>query len=130
MIVNLILLGVLQVTSYRPIAAQTKPECVSRDQCRTSIDDGVTRHGIAVSQDLLADGSVRYGDVLVVDGIDRLFVVNDCMGLRARRAIDIMVFTHAEEKRIGTRHLKVWVLSHTDVQTQKGTHHVIQKLSK
>jgi 3D (Asp-Asp-Asp) domain-containing protein len=105
------LIGQLQITAYRPIAAQTKPECTSRDHCRTSIDDGITKYGAAISQDLLASGTVRYGDVLLIENVDRFVVVNDCMGSRAHRAVDLLVFTHAQEKAVGVRHLKVWLMS-------------------
>ena len=104
-----ILLGTLTVTSYRPVPSQTRPECRDRWHCDTANGDGVTRYGIAVSQDLLRAGLVRYGDVLCVDGLS-CRVVNDCMNPRIRRAVDLMVFTRAEEKRIGVRHLKVYKL--------------------
>jgi 3D (Asp-Asp-Asp) domain-containing protein len=108
MIVKLILLGVLQVTSYCPRPQETKPECISRDHCRTSIDDGVTRFGVAVSQDMLKDGRVCYGDVLWIKGYGWR-VVNDCMNARYKNSIDLMVMKHSDEKQIGVRHLQVYV---------------------
>jgi len=108
-IVKLWLLGVLTVTSYRPIPAQTKPDCKGRFQCTTSIDDGITRFGVAVSQDLLKSGEAHYGDIVWVDGYGYR-VINDCMGPKARRAIDLMVFTHREEKQVGVRKLKVYLI--------------------
>lgn len=110
MFAKAILLGILTVTSYRPIPEQTKPECRGRFHCTTSIDDGITRFGVAVSQDLLKAGEVHYGDVLWIDGYGYR-VVNDCMGPKARRAIDLMVFTREEEKAVGVRHQKVMVVS-------------------
>lgn len=104
-------IGELQITSYRPIAAQTKPACTSRDHCRTSTDDGITKYGAAISQDLLANGTVHYGDILLVDGIDRFVIINDCMGVRAHHAVDLLVFTRDEEKAIGVKHLRVWVMA-------------------
>jgi 3D (Asp-Asp-Asp) domain-containing protein len=109
MIVKLILLGTLTVTSYRPIAAQTKPDCKGRFNCTTAIDDGITKYGLAVSQDMLKDGRVHYGDSIYVDGYGWK-IVNDCMAARHRDSVDIMVFTKAEEKAVGVRHLKVWVV--------------------
>lgn len=109
MIAKAILLGILTVTSYRPIPEQTKPECRGRFHCTTAIDDGITRFGVAVSQDLLKSGEVHYGDVLWVDGYGYR-VINDCMGPKARRAIDLMVFTRDEEKAVGVRHQKVSVV--------------------
>lgn len=108
MVAKLVLLGVLTITSYRPIPAQTKPECQNRHQCETSIGDGITQYGVAVSQDLLKSGEVHYGDVLWIDGFGYR-VVNDCMGSKARRAIDLLVFTYPEEKKVGTRHGRVFV---------------------
>ena len=107
--VKLILLGVLTVTSYRPVPAQTKPDCTSRDHCHTSIDDGVTKYGLAVSQDMLKDGHVHYGDAVYVDGYGWR-IVNDCMNARHRDSVDMMVLTKAEERAVGVRKLKVWVV--------------------
>lgn len=107
MLAQAVLIGVLTVTSYRPVPEQTKPTCTSRDHCRTSIDDGVTKYGIAVSQDLLRSGRVHYGDVLWVDGYGWR-IVNDTMNPRKTNSVDMMVFTRAEEKAVGVRHLRVW----------------------
>lgn len=108
MILHLVLLGALQVTSYQPIPAQTKPECVNRHQCETSIGDGITKYGVAVSQDLLKAGKVHYGDALYIPGYGWR-IVNDCMNKRHINAVDLMVFTRAEEKAVGVRHLNVYV---------------------
>lgn len=118
----IVVLSSLTVTSYQPIPAQTKPECRDRYHCTTSIDDGVTMFGAAVSQDLLRSGAAKYGDVLNVPGFG-LRVVNDVMGptrcvkrnvggqcvkrVPQTRAIDLMVFSYEEEHRVGVRHLSV-----------------------
>jgi len=99
-------LGTMTVTAYQPIPAQTKPECINRYHCTTSIDDGITMYGCAVSQDLLKSGVVKYGDVLSIPKIG-LRVVNDTMNARHKRSVDVLVFSYAEEKRIGVRHLPV-----------------------
>jgi 3D (Asp-Asp-Asp) domain-containing protein len=109
MIAQMLLLGVLQVTSYRPVPAQTKPECQGRFACTTSIDDGITKFGVAVSQDMLKSGEVHYGDILFVPGYGYR-IVNDAMGPKARRAIDLMVFTKSEEKAVGVRHKQVFLI--------------------
>lgn len=111
----------MTVTSYQPTPAQTKPECKNRYSCTTSIDDGITMYGCAVSQDLLKSGVVRYGDVLNVPGFG-LRVVNDAMGptkcvkrkdghcvkrVPQRNAVDLMVFSYEEEHRVGVRHLPI-----------------------
>jgi 3D (Asp-Asp-Asp) domain-containing protein len=110
MMVKLILLGCLQVTSYRPIPAQTKPECRGRFACTTAINDGITMFGIAASQDYIKSGLVHYGDIVYVQDYGYR-VVNDTMGPHAANSFDLMVFTYAEEKKIGVRHLKVWLVS-------------------
>jgi hypothetical protein len=97
-----VLIGTMTVTSYRPVQSQT-----DNTPTITSIGDLTTKFGVAVSQDLLASGEVQYGDVLHIDGLG-LRVVNDCMNKRHKRSADLLVLTHKEEKRIGTRHLKVW----------------------
>jgi len=107
MIAKAILLGVLTVTSYRPVPAQTKPECTGRFHCTTSIDDGVTMYGVAVSQDFLKSGQVAYGDVLYIPGYGNR-IVNDTMNIRHHNAIDMMVFTRAQEKAVGVRKLKIY----------------------
>lgn len=99
----------MTVTSYQPIPAQTKPECRGRYSCTTSIDDGITRYGCAVSQDLLKSGVVHYGDILYVPGFGYR-VVNDTMHPRHMRSIDLLVFTRAEEKMVGMRRLRVYLI--------------------
>jgi len=106
---KLILLGMLQVTAYRAVPAQTKPECKNRDHCYTATGDTPSEQGIAVSQDLLLSGKVRYGDVLYVEGIGYR-IVNDCMNVRLHNAVDIFVYTKAEEHKIKVRHSKVYLL--------------------
>lgn len=91
------------ITSYQPIPSQT-----DSSPTWTSIGDRTTKYGVAVSRDLLASGLVKYGDVLKIEGIPGLRVVNDTMNKRHKNAVDILVFTHAEEKRIGTRKGRVW----------------------
>lgn len=106
----IVLLGTMTITSYRPIPAQTKPECVNRYNCTTSIDDGITQYGAAVSQDLLKSGIVHYGDIIKIDGFDTLRVVNDTMNKRHQKHVDLMVFSYAEEHKVGTRYKNVWII--------------------
>lgn len=100
----IVFLGTMTVTSYRPIPAQT-----DATPTITSIGDRTTRFGAAVSQDLLETGEIRYGDIIKIEGLG-LRVVNDCMNKRHRRSIDLLVLTHADEKRIGVRHSRIWRL--------------------
>src|SRR5258708_34217132 len=109
MIIKLILLGTLTVTSYRAVPEQTKPECTGRHHCETSIGENVSELGAAISQDLLANGKVHYLDVLYIDGLGYR-LVNDCTHARLRNHVDLFVYTRAEEKKIGVRHLKEWVI--------------------
>lgn len=102
MLVEAILIGVLTVTSYQPIAKQTDDS-----PTWTSIGDRTTRFGCAVSRDLLASGKIKYGDAIYIEGYG-IRIVNDCMHSRHSNSIDLLVFTHEEEHAIGTRHKKVW----------------------
>lgn len=95
-------LGVLQVTSYQPIPAQTDDS-----PTWTSIGDRTTKFGIAVSQDMLRDGRVKYGDILYIPDFGYR-VVNDCMNARHKNAVDLLVFTHREEKAVGVRRINVY----------------------
>lgn len=110
MLIEAILLGTLTATSYRPVAAQTKPECTSREHCRTAIDENVSELGVAISQDLLASGAVHYRDVVYIDGIGYR-IIDDCLNKRIHRSVDVFVYTRAEEKAFGVRHLKVWLIT-------------------
>lgn len=100
------MLGTLQITSYRAIPSQTKP----KDCTWTSIGDRTTVFGCAVSPDLLHSGQVHYGDIVYIDSFG-FRVVNDCMGVKAKQSIDLFVRTYDEEKRVGLRHLKVYLIS-------------------
>jgi 3D (Asp-Asp-Asp) domain-containing protein len=95
-------LGTLTVTSYQPIPAQT-----DNSPTWTSIGDRTTKFGAAVSQDMLKDGRVKYGDVLYIPTLGYR-VVNDCMNARHKNAVDLLVFTHKEEKAVGVRHIRVY----------------------
>lgn len=109
MISPLILLATMTLTSYQPLPAQTKPECINRHQCDTAIGDGITMYGCAVSQDLLKSGRVHYGDILYIPKFGYR-VINDTMNARHKNSVDLMVFTRAEEKRVGVRHTQVYLV--------------------
>jgi len=102
--IELVLIGTMTLTSYQAIPAQTKPECRDRHHCETSIGDGITMYGCAVSQDLLKSGRVHYGNILLIPGFGYR-VVNDTMNVRHKNSIDLLVFT-----RVGVRHLKIYRL--------------------
>jgi 3D (Asp-Asp-Asp) domain-containing protein len=107
MVLTLVLLSTVTVTSYRPVPAQTKPECTSYYHCQTASGENVNEGGVAVSQDLLKSGVLRFGDYVYIEkyGLKR---VNDTMNARHRMSIDIFVKEKIDEKRIGVRHLKLW----------------------
>lgn len=118
MVIKLILLGTMTLTSYRPIAAQTDDS-----PTYTSIGDRTTKFGCAVSQDLLKNGLVAYGDILYIPGYGYR-VVNDTMNARHKNHVDLLVFTHNEEKAVGVRHLQVYKVT----QPMEATN-VLQALS-
>ena len=101
-----LLLGQLQVTSYRSVPNQTDDS-----PYHTSIGQRVHPHGVAVSRDLLKrwGGPLDYGDFIYIEGYG-IKVVNDCMAARHKRSIDMWVETYSEEKAIGVRKLKIYKL--------------------
>ncbi len=100
------MVATVTLTSYQPIATQTDDS-----PTWTSEGDRTTKYGVAVSQDMLKDGRVKYGDILIIEGMKQPRVVNDCMNKRYKNRIDVLVFTTKEEHSIGTRHnVKVWRL--------------------
>ncbi len=111
------------VTAYRAVPEQTKPTCRGRYECTTSINENVSELGAAVSQDLLASGKVHYRDVLYIDGIGYR-IVFDTMHPRIRNAVDLFVYDKAVEKRVGVRHLAVWVIHNPKPRIAGGGHHV------
>lgn len=118
MLIKLILLGTMTLTSYRPIASQTDDS-----PTYTSIGDRTTKFGCAVSQDLLKNGLVAYGDILYIPGYGYR-VVNDTMNARHKNHVDLLVLTHNEEKAVGVRHLQVYKVT----QPMEASN-VIQELS-
>lgn len=109
--IKLIFLGILTVTSYRAVPAQTKPECTNRHHCETSIGENVSELGVAVSPDLLLSRRVNYRQPVYIDGIGWR-IVDDVMAPKNHNAIDVFVYTRAEEHAIGVRHAKVYTVQH------------------
>lgn len=106
------------MTSYRPVPGQTRPECRGRTDCDTAEGDLPTRHGAAASRDLLSSGALKYGDIICIEAasptIRMCRVVNDKMGPKAKKAVDLMVWTRAQEKAVGVRRLRVYKLEVTN----------------
>ena len=108
MVLELIAIAALQgeparITSYRSV-----PEQTDSTPNWTSTGEHVAPGGCAVSRDLL-HGGVPYGTWLYIDGFG-LCRVNDTTHPRLRRTVDLWVATHAEEKRVGVRTLKVYIV--------------------
>lgn len=105
-----VLLGHLTLTSYRSVPSQTKGVGHTVEECMyTSIGERVNVHGCAISQDLLASGTIKYGDLIYIEGIGFKFV-NDTMNKRLVKAVDVWVQTKEEEHSIKVRQVKVWLI--------------------
>ena len=113
MFIKALFLGILMATSYQPVPSQTKSTCLDRHHCETANGENVSQLGVAVSQDFLNSGTLHYGDCLWIDGVG-FRLVNDCLNRRYTKRVDVFVYTHAQEKAFGVRHLKVWLISHSD----------------
>lgn len=109
MLIEAILLGTLTVTSYRAVPEQTKPECTGRYHCETADGENVSELGIAVSQDFIRSGQIHFGDVVYLPPFGYR-IVNDVMAARIHNGVDLFVYTRAAEKKIGVRHLKVYLI--------------------
>lgn len=122
MVLTLLLIGTLQVTSYRSVKNQTDSTPFT-----TSTGERVHPYGVAVSEDLLCPHAygkhkvhkkvdcpyynrIHYGDWLYVEGYG-LKVVNDVMNPRHKQSIDLWVRTLAQEKAVGVKRLEVYVVS-------------------
>jgi 3D (Asp-Asp-Asp) domain-containing protein len=81
-------------------------ECRSCGGTGEVTDNGTHPYGIAVSQDLLAAGKVKYGDYLCVERLG-CYVVNDTMNQRHTNSADIWVATYEQEKAIPPKLRKV-----------------------
>jgi len=106
LLIGALLLGNLTVTSYQSLESQT-----DSTPFITSTGEHVSRHGVALSRDLLRrwNGPVSYGDLIFIEGYG-FKIVTDCMHQRKTMQVDIWVSTHAEEKAIGVRKGKVWLI--------------------
>jgi 3D (Asp-Asp-Asp) domain-containing protein len=100
MIVTLV--GNMTVTSYRSV-----PEQTDDSPFITSIGQRTHPHGVAVSQDLLKSGALKYGDFIMVEGYG-LKVVNDTMNPRHKNHVDLWVETYQQEKAVGVKKLKIY----------------------
>lgn len=105
----LVFIGNVTLTSYRSEKAQTDSSPYS-----TSIGERVTIRGCAVSQDLLQSGKIKYGDLLYIEGFGYRFC-NDTMNVRMKNSVDLWVQNLAQEKQIGVRHVRIWVVKRPQI---------------
>lgn len=108
LVLAIILLGDFQVTAYQSVPNQTDASPFS-----TSIGERTSPHGVAVSQDLLNNKTIRYGDLLYIEDIGWR-IVNDCMNKRYVNRFDVWVQNDEAEarfhKRFANRKLKIWIV--------------------
>lgn len=80
-----VFIGTFTVTSYRSVPNQT-----DASPYYTSTGDHVCGDGVAVSQDLLKSGLVKYGDLVYISGVG-VKRVNDTMNARWTNHWDVWV---------------------------------------
>lgn len=117
LIVFVALIGNFEVTAYRSV-----PEQTDDSPFITSIGERVNEHGIAVSQDLLRSGIIKYGDTVYVEEIG-FKVVNDTMHSRWNKRLDVWVPSYGDEKefdrQFARRKLRVWVVKPHEMAATK-----------
>lgn len=103
------------ITSYRSV-----PEQTDDSPFYTATGEHVHPHGVAVSRDLLKrwGGPLDYGDWIYIEGFG-VKVVNDCMAERHKKRVDIWVSTYGEEKAVGVKAGKIWVIKPILEETRK-----------
>lgn len=108
LILTSVFLGSMIVTSYRSVPNQT-----DSSPYLTSIGERVGRDGVAVSQDWLLTGKIKYGDWVYIEEIG-FKKVNDTMNARFSKRMDVWVTNYAEEKefdkKFKRKKLKVWLI--------------------
>lgn len=96
-LIGLVFIGSFTVTSYRSVPLQT-----DASPFYTSIGEHVCNDGIAVSQDLLKNGTFKYGEWIYIPNIG-MKRVNDTMNVRFTNRMDVWVPSLDEEKRFHKR---------------------------
>lgn len=92
--IETIVLTAVMVTAY-----QSVPEQTDDSPFITSIGHRTHPFGCAASQDMLANGKIKYGDYICIEGL-KCCVVNDCLHERHTNHVDVWVASHAEEAAI------------------------------
>lgn len=91
-VLTLILVANVSITAYRSVPSQT-----DNSPYHTSTGERVCQDGVAISQDLLKSGKVKYGDWLYIPGIG-LKRAKDCMHHRHKNSVDVWVGSLKEEQ--------------------------------
>ena len=115
-------LGTMQVTAYRSTPEQCKP----KGYFWTSIGEHVNSSVVAVSQDLLKQGIVKYHDTICIEDIGCKQVL-DCMNARWTRRLDCWVPTYDDEKafdkKFRGRKLRIWKINGGINETYRRLHY-------
>lgn len=69
----------------------------------TSTNRPVRENMVAVSQDFLSTGLVKYGDLVYIDCMNQWYVVEDTMNKRFERRMDIFLFDKTESLKINKK---------------------------
>jgi 3D (Asp-Asp-Asp) domain-containing protein len=102
--VKAVCIGTMKVTAYRSVKSQTDDS-----PYWTSIGIRTNPFIVAVSLDLLKNGTLQYGDLIYIEHYGFKHVA-DVMNKKNTNSVDIWVDSYSQEKLIGTRHLKVWLV--------------------
>lgn len=86
-------------TAYNPVPEQTdsSPRITS---IGTRVKENYT---IAVSQDLLKNGIVKYGDTIFIYELGKVYSIEDCMNERYTDRLDIFMESKKEAGKFGLR---------------------------
>ena len=110
LVLTLILLGNFTITAYRSVPSQTDDS-----PYYTSTGEHVCKHGVAISQDLLANngGQLHYGDLVYIEDVG-FKIVNDVMNKRHKNRMDIWVPKYEDElkfyNKFKNRKVNVWII--------------------
>lgn len=86
------------VTSYNNDIAQTDntPNITASNR---PVKDGI----IAVSRDMIKDGTIKYGDLVYIDCFNRWFIADDTMNERFTRRLDVFMYDKKESLKINKK---------------------------
>lgn len=102
--VNSLYIGTMKITAYRSVKSQTDDS-----PYWTSIGIRTNPFIVAVSPDLFKNKTLQYGDLIYIEHYGFKHVA-DVMNKKHTNSVDIWVDSYSQERLIGTRHLKVWIV--------------------